>query len=332
VTLVELLASLTIITILASLSLAGMAGARARAKAAKTSATIRKISEIILPYYEQYETRRPSVLPISSLTPNRSDLAAAKQLAIRRLMTLELPERPNDVSAIGASNYSSAISGSGSTFSFPDVPPTARRYQSLLANGAATSAELLHMIVTRGPVADPDIIAHFRDDEMADTDPPNGLLEFVDGWRRPIMFKRWPTGFQSPMQPIDGTARNIESLVSDRGHRLVPLIYSAGPDGSYDIEAQGDLVYATCGFDPFSPSTQISCDSQTVSGSVVLAPENLNPLTFRAQRIASPGSWGVISGAFQAVGSERDTGSADGASPDGILQSRDNIHNHDMTR
>ena len=80
-----------------------------------------------------------------------------------------------------------------------DVPPVARRYRAILANeaGEITSSNLLYMIMNRGPVADPDIISQFRPDEIGDN-------EFVDGWNNPIRFKRWPVGFKSPYQPIDG--------------------------------------------------------------------------------------------------------------------------------
>jgi hypothetical protein len=138
----------------------------------------------------------------------------------------------------------------------------------------ATSSELLHLIVTRGPVADPDIISHFREDEVRDTNG-NGLPEFVDGWNKPIAFRRWPIGFNSPMQPIDGTLRNIEPLISSNGHRLVPLIFSAGLDGSYDIEAMTSLSYGALNYNPFPSSPGASAiaiapQSPAVAGSVVV--------------------------------------------------------------
>jgi len=60
-TLVELLVVIVILSILSALSLAGIQSARARGRISKTQSTIRKLSEIILPYYELYETRRPDV-------------------------------------------------------------------------------------------------------------------------------------------------------------------------------------------------------------------------------------------------------------------------------
>ena len=348
-TLVELMVSLVIMTILVSLSFAGLTAARTSAKRARTATTIQKISQIILPYYEQYETRRPSITNsgvLAKMSRGREFVADAKQLAIRRLMTLEMPERLTDITEAFqvngqrvtdkayAKNYGTG--GSQVIVSFPEMPPTARRYNSLLstATRSVTSDELLHLIVTRGPVADPDVISHFRDDETRDTDG-DGLPEFIDGWNRPIRFKRWPTGFVSPMQQIDGELRNVDTLISDKGHRLVPLIYSAGFDGSYDIEEAPGFSYSGFDFDPFrydpnapNPATSpINQGQASVRGEVVLVPRNLDPLTFTATRyVGTP-----ISGAFLTVGSPRDTGSSDGETPNGVLESADNIHNHDMT-
>lgn len=361
-TLVELLVSLVIVSILATISMAGLSTARLAARKAKTQATIRKISEIILPYYEQYETRRPAIGNASALAalPNgRTHLTDAKQTAIRRLMALELPERASDFRDAFTTTsgtflpFNFAVTYGSVTVPLGDVPPAARRYHALTdpiiaAGSQPTSSELLHLIVTRGPVADPDIISHFRDDEVRDTNG-NGLPEFVDGWNKPIAFRRWPVGFASPMQPIDGTLRSIETLVSGNGHRLVPLIFSAGPDGGYDIvqEPKGSaaLSYRPLNYDPFAiapgtpTSSPLAVDPQSpvIGGSVVLVGQRLasgsvaGPVVFAATRLA--GGATPPSGAFQTVGSERDTGSPDvETTPDGILQSRDNITNHDMTR
>ena len=60
----------------------------------------------------------------------------------------------------------------------------------------------------------------------------------------------------------------------------------------------------------------------------MLVPTGSLPLTFTAQRYYGT----PIAGSFQTVGCERDTGSAEGDAANGILESMDNIHNHDMTR
>jgi prepilin-type N-terminal cleavage/methylation domain-containing protein len=389
-TLIELLVSLVIVSILATITMAGLSTARTSARKAKTQATIRKISEVILPYYEQYETRRPVIgnsSAVAALANGRTYLTDAKQTAIRRLMALELPERASDFRDVftapsPALDLPYGTGAASATVRLSEVPPAARRYFALTRKQEVdgsftfinpTSSELLHLIVTRGPVADPDIIAHFRDDEVRDTNG-NGLPEFVDGWNKPIAFRRWPVGFDSPMQTIDGSLRSIETLISGNGHRLVPLIFSAGPDGGYDIvqeptvaPTEKPLSYLALEYDPFSidptapysgpfgnnpprrrrsgtPSLNYTPGPLGVSpldprvssvppGTVVLTSVPLSPsgpVVFRKKRIAD-GHFDAND--FQTVGSERDTGSADNeAEPDGVLQSRDNITNHDLTR
>lgn len=361
-TLTELLVVLIIIALLSTMLLSGLLSARESQRAAKTAATVRKLSEIILPYYEQYEDRRPSLPSISGLS--RNSVEALRRIAIRRLMTLELPERERDVPDAPGNTAQAMVYGrysvpatainappSSGPFILTEVPPATRRYADLIAmavSGGASvnSSELLYLIVSRGPVADPDVVSHFRDDEVRDLDG-DGLLEFADGWNRPIGFLRWPVCFASPVQPIDGTRVGIDTLISTRGHRLVPLVYSAGSDGSYDVfglpggrkpDGSADPAFnygaANCHYDPFqyvtgggSPENGVmNClPAQSLAQSVVLQPSSAaGDLTFIAQRLGSGAS--PPQDAFQGVGSERDL---DG---DGVIGSLDNIHNHDLSR
>jgi hypothetical protein len=119
------------------------------------------------------------------------------------------------------------------------------------------------------------------------------------------------------------------------------LIFSAGLDGSYDIEAMTTLSYGALNYNPFPSSPggsaiAIAPQSPAVAGSVVLVPTTLSsgsvtgPFVFTATRLGANAT--IPSAAFQTVGSERDTGSADDDTPNGIVESRDNITNHDMTR
>jgi len=369
-TLTELLVVITILGILSSLMLAGLLGARERQRAVKSSTTIRKLSEVILPFYESYEVRRPS-LPSS---PSITTLPTAcykelRRIATRRLMTLELPDRgidvipgihalkPNvgDLAQDELEPLNKIAIANGVTLT--EIPPAARRYASIIKSGSTAwvdagknpnefsveSDELLHMIVTRGPVADSDVVAHFRPDEVGDIDG-DGLLEFIDGWGRPISFLRWPVGFASPVQPIAGTLLGIDTMVSEKGHRLVPLIFSAGSDGKFDIgenvkarkNGEKPGPYSDYNFDPFfydgsradNPNRMNCFAAQSLRHAVNLVPVSLGPsgktLTFQAERVTA-GSV-VKPNAFQAIGSERDQ------DDDGVVQSLDNVHNHDLTR
>jgi hypothetical protein len=137
------------------------------------------------------------------------------------------------------------------------------------------SAKLLYMIVM---THDPEAAEHFRSDEIA-RPTEDGLPVFVDAWGNPIKFLRWAPGFdQSGFQPTvspidDATARaNAASEIpdpwnqkktyrhgvllapatTDLGWLLVPLIYSAGPDGIYDVVVDTpETPYRYAG-DPFA--------------------------------------------------------------------------------
>jgi len=377
--LTELLVTIVIISIMSSLVLSGLIVARDSQRAAKTSSTIRKLNEVILPYYESYENRRPTTpsLPSSAAT---ADFQELRRIALRRLMAMELPDRPSDIPDYPASNGSfsianigdvSILGGDAAGSSLSEVPPCSRRYDALIPLDTTispprrikvASSELLHMIVMRGPVADPNVTAHFRDDEIDDTNG-NGLREFVDGWGRPIRFVRWPVGFSSPVQPIEGTTKELDTVVSAKGHRLVPLIYSAGKDGAYDIlrgfyydanySSNGiihGLNYAMNNFDPFAYAVGTAADPDNgrinyfraqstknavnlTAVSVAVRPGDAGGMVFRAERYrTAPPS----ANSFQAIGSERDTNGPsaldDESTGNGVVESIDNIHNHNLTR
>ncbi len=243
-TLVELLVVIVILSILASLALSGMVAARARGRAAKTRTTIRKIHEVIMPYYESYETRRPVVPAGVESSGNRSLIARVRTLAMNRLKAMELPDNSLDVTEVFVPSVAYQIPGRVEQLN--EVSPVARRYKGLIAsaNNNVTSSELLYLIVMRGAAADQDVIGHFRPDEIADTNG-NGLQEFVDGWGNPIRFRRWPVGLVSPVQ--DGSSL------------LVPLIYSAGEDGEYGFD-DSSASYRSLAYVPISAAAIVAGD------------------------------------------------------------------------
>ncbi len=95
----------------------------------------------------------------------------------------------------------------------------------------------LYLIVTKGS-DDPDVLEQFSPGEIkADSDL--GLTYFVDGWGNPIYFLRWAPAFVSPLQPANSTQHDqFDPLNVDPNqptHPLYPLVYSAGPDGIFDL-------------------------------------------------------------------------------------------------
>ena len=113
------------------------------------------------------------------------------------------------------------------------------------------AAECLYMIV----MSIPNAAEQFHASDIGDVDN-DGLPEFVDAWGRPIRFLRWPAGFymdpdnnyngdsnlQFGPKILSGGATNPKYQPDPFDPRNIlqecavyPLIYSAGPDGIYDI-------------------------------------------------------------------------------------------------
>lgn len=212
-TLVELMVTLIIIAMLASLTLAGLASVRQRAKEDKTRSTIRKLHEIVMPQYESFLDRR---------VPGGNSLERLKN--IRSLMTYEMPDGWEDVAT-------------GADLSFCQTGP-ALAYASMKSSASPStsngSSECLYLIVSRSG-HDPEAMEHFRGDEVGDTDGDN-VLEFLDGWGKPIVFLRWAPGFLPPYS-LAQTGRALTDHDpfdpngdDPAGYRLIPLIASGGPD------------------------------------------------------------------------------------------------------
>lgn len=249
-TLTELLVVLAIVAILGSLALSGMAVAQRRARIAKTESTIRKIHEVITPHYERFLTRQPPDLGGGS-TYERNCL---QLISTRRIQALELPDGWTDLLAVdsddlGAPLRQTAISRKlrkAAVAAWDNDPNNPNPVPSIgLGN---SDAECLWLAVMRGGYADPGIVAHFREDELGDTNA-NGQREFLDGWNRPIRFLRWAPGFVSRYQPLPDTtgsdtrshdAFDLAGVDPFALNTLMPLIFSGGPDGRPDIRHRSD--------------------------------------------------------------------------------------------
>jgi len=177
--------------------------------------------------------------------------------AIRCIMAWEMPDRLSDVTFPADENLPITL-----TLSLPNGEQVtrslrrttlARRYFRRFVQGLPTGdqspAELLYLIVTEGTPGSREL---FADNEIADTDG-DGYLEFIDGWGRPIYFIRCPVAFPDSDVQLPPNARDevkaedhdpFDPLrVDPVAWRVVPLIYSAGPDGRFGIELQGQLGY-----------------------------------------------------------------------------------------
>ncbi len=145
----------------------------------------------------------------------------------------------------------------------------------------------------------------FRTNESGDKDG-DGLKEFWDAWGQPIYWRRWPAGFL-PDQEARDTLQDRKTPPSDDPERLAgdgwqtyPLIFSAGPDGLYDInvgtEAGGVYHY------------RLDADG------------NLNPCQMDLHQPPL------------LIGQPDDSTGPYGEPPNGRLDHHDNIHNHALLR
>lgn len=271
-TLIELLVVITIIGILVGLTYAGLDAARNTTQINRTRSTITKLHHLVMAKYESFRTRRVPI-DVSSLTLGSSP-ATIRQIAhlrlqgIREIMRMELPERYLDLGA--PAQLSVPPPGKGSI----TIPNTALFNAYLTFRSQKNpaqqepeygSAQILYMIIMVGC---PTGRQQFSEDEIGDQNG-DGWPEFLDAWGNPIMFLRWAPGFNdSAIQSNDPVKQHdpFDPMNTEpAAYQLLPLIYSAGPDGIYDILVADDNY--TYFKDPnHSPYTNI--------GAPVVSPNN----------------------------------------------------------
>ena len=264
-TLVEMLVVVTIIAILAGIVFGGMAAVRVSAQTNRTQAIIAKLHLLVMSKYDSYRTRRvPVDLDSHPALSTARQMARVKLWAIRELMRMEMPERYVDLnSGSGAQPARFKWPTGGDEFTAPESAlfVTYIEYRDTLTKQGRKptprygSAEMLYMLITVGC---PNGRQSFSEDEIGDLDG-DGWPEFVDAWGNPIFFLRWAPGFtDSAIQLTPGgraaggglvtiayAAKNHHDpfdpmMVEPNAYQLIPLIYSAGPDGIYDIQMDDD--------------------------------------------------------------------------------------------
>jgi prepilin-type N-terminal cleavage/methylation domain-containing protein len=266
-TLVELLVVITIIAILVALVYGGLDAARNATQISRTRATIAKLDHLIMAKYDSFRTRRVPI-DVSSLLSGTSP-ATVRQIAnlrlqgIREIMRMELPECYLDVTSppaqlsFGCTVPNTALFNAYAAFYSQKTPA-----QQEPTYG---SAQLLYMIITVGC---PNGRQQFSEDEIGDQNG-DGWPEFLDAWGNPIMFLRWAPGFtDSSIQTNDPVNQHdpFDPMKTDSSaYQLIPLIYSAGPDGIYDIQQTGTS------YNYFSTLSPYTCNGNVLVGAPVVA-------------------------------------------------------------
>lgn len=202
-------------------------------------------------------------------------IALARLDAVRILMRQEMPDRWSDIlnqpvrerlpgaSSIPPSNEISFVNAYQMTLPYPAVANAyLRRYNSLVGDVETIErnqgAECLYMTIMLS-TADGEARTLFSEQDIGDTDG-DGAPEFLDGWGRPIHYIRWPAGFaeaglsdllstdsQADHDPLDVFRVDQPTSIPppagmNRAYRLLPLIYSSGPDGIPDLFTAEDSV------------------------------------------------------------------------------------------
>ncbi len=283
VTLIELLITMTIAAIIAAAILGTASSAIESSRRSRTISIVTKIDALVSDWWATYSTRRVELNQdiqraldgITDTSIRGKAMADMRLLAVRELMKMEMPDRWSDVSTAPVIiDHRSGLSAA---------------YNARLL-GAKPSydnqgAECLYMFVMRA-TGDGEAASMFNADQIADTDG-DGFNEFIDGWGKPISWLRWPTGYVSPLMtgdydkdhdPLDPYNRDVakQNRVSNHfprpsspaypaavlrelstmeardggAFRIVPLIYSIGPDEQQSFTSKEDDFAAD--LDPYS--------------------------------------------------------------------------------
>jgi prepilin-type N-terminal cleavage/methylation domain-containing protein len=258
-TLIELLVVISIIALMATAALFAMWGVMEEAKADRTRRQIERIDQAIQQRWDNYLTRSiPLNLPATT-TPYLA--AVIRQKAIRDLMRTEMPDRITDVvddpvglvgtlklpvGALQRGYRRRCLLALGSKPNNPSQPNYAKWSASY------EESECLYLILSSMNEEGTNAVLDFMPpSEIGDIDK-DGMPEILDAWGRPIIFIRWAPGFYSdrqsqngmvdpdPFDPLKVDPRFGDTDTTNDPFLLFPLIMSAGSDGAFDIQTDGE--------------------------------------------------------------------------------------------
>ena len=311
-TLVELLVSISLITIVSGMFMVAYRQAAAEASNIRTQSTIRKISEVLVSRMQEYENypinyarafgndfatpvpgNAQEALPANhpEFEPKGILLERLRVMLLREMIVQEMPDHQTDIKDTTpiVKNYWTGLVGRrpngniGPVVVTASESPRAARLKARLIQAAlalpgqppwrtiVSNPELLYLVVEDSILNGSPAIELFGKTEIGDTDG-DGLLEFLDSYRKPIYWVRWPTGFPDtirfhpdlldPSFNQDGFSNYafsdpLDPRKADPGYRInhpdtpvfvpsamaFPLVISTGLDGipGVRIELQAGL-------------------------------------------------------------------------------------------
>jgi prepilin-type N-terminal cleavage/methylation domain-containing protein len=226
--LTELLVVVAIVLMLTSLAGAAISAASSSQKKFRTKTLISKLDSIVGAQYAEYGSR------------TIGGAAGSDRGALLRAMAQgDLPDSWAIVTDLAKKTAA-------------DLTPHQRAYVAVWPSSASdqqrvmaanAGAECLFMIVMQGGIAD-CLDCRGLQAEIGDQDG-DGMPEFLDAWGTPVGFVLWPSGLRLPADsgtPFFASTLPFEPIVPSvtdaKGGLMRPLVFSAGPDREYGIDAQ----------------------------------------------------------------------------------------------
>lgn len=233
-TLVELLIVIAIIALLVTIMGAVIGSSIRKAREAATTALIQKLDGMLEERAKGFDRATKSL--------DFQRVIAAREAALRASGVFGVS--PKVLAAVARKDFFRA----NFPQRFEDLPPFTAALPTVLSSDPlitynasnhqreTESSALLYYMITRmqvfgvPPVGD----SEFGTSEIRDTDG-DGLLEFVDGWGRPLRFYRWPTRLLKP-NGIKGIDNQFGALgVDDDGNGTVDDLSDFGKVNTDDV-------------------------------------------------------------------------------------------------
>jgi len=300
-TMIELLIVVALILFLMTITVAAISGGISMAREAATRATLLKLHGLVQQRVDAFNRAmdRTNLSQNSPPVRKMSNDWLSTYNMVPPAKVLEVLVKKQFFQARFPQHFGESPGADLST-----IVQTGVTYNASAHRQETESAALLYWILTNSDVygVGPVDESEFSSSEVKDTDG-DGLLEFVDGWGRPLRFYRWPTHL---IRPGDGStvgAGVITSSSTSSGVDLAPvnrnlagLIWSGLPAAP---AVPGEVDPLTR--DPDDPTGQVYRWATTLGGGLSPAAalttiQNFfgTPSTYHAFLIVSAGADGSL--------------------------------------